>query len=170
MLRNSKVARCNLGLSSSIILKTTSKSILITSASAFQANLVTEESAKSRNERHVVAMDVRAEDKESDGGTGCFRNTCRSEQSFWRWRLLRYITDSPELNDDIMEKESIVARKVAPKREAWSGVILDDEWRRAVSPMLRSTGSAKISAINTEVIGRFTIEWNVVTGVGWKGF
>ena len=56
----------------------------MTSASAFQANVVTEESAKSRNERHVVAMDVRVEDNASDGGAELSINTVRSEQSFWR--------------------------------------------------------------------------------------
>lgn len=62
----------------------TSKSMRIRRARAFHVNLVIDVSAKSRKEIHVVAIDVNVEYNVSEGGGMFPKNTCKSEQSFWR--------------------------------------------------------------------------------------
>jgi hypothetical protein len=98
----------------------TSKSICIRRARAFQANFVTEVSVKSRKEMQVVAIDVKVVDNLSEAGGGNSKNTWSKEQSFWRWRVLRCITEDGESGEDEndgTEKASRVERNVAPRTD-----------------------------------------------------
>ena len=61
-----------------MILSTTSKSISIKRASAFQANVVTDVSVKSKNEIHVLTIDFNVEDKVSTPG-GYYRETLEED-------------------------------------------------------------------------------------------
>lgn len=132
-----------------------SKSILRIVASAFHANVVTEESVKSRKWMHVFAMDVNAADKVSDSGADASAKTRSMEQSFWRCRLLRNITEvvgSEGVEAGGAENASREERKVAARTDFWSGPTLDVARGRDLRPSFRRIGIAWVSIVRFEKI------------------